>query len=85
MGSAMTRTTTGRAFGAALVSVLAASQAWAAEPGQVFTFFQAEQLEYRTGNGRDGLTWDAQGWIGDDDDKIRFKTEGEKPNAGKLE
>ena len=73
------------AAGAALVSILAASPAWAAEPGEIFTFFQAEQLEYRTGTGKDGLAWDAQGWVGNDDHKLWLKTEGEKPNAGKLE
>ncbi|MSO85557.1 MAG: copper resistance protein B [Rhodospirillales bacterium] len=73
------------ALGAALVSALAAGRAWAAEPGQIFTFFQAEQLEYRTGTGKDGLNWDAQGWVGNDDHKLWFKTEGEKPNEGKLE
>ncbi len=81
----MTRTTTGRALAAALVSLLTANHAGAAEPGQVFTFFQAEQLEYRTGNGRDGLNWDAQGWVGNDDHKLWLKTEGEKPTEGKLE
>ena len=81
----MTDKTTGRILGAALVSILAANPAGAAEPGQVFTFFQAEQLEYRTGNGKDGLNWEAGGWVGNDDHKVRLKTEGEKPTEGKLE
>lgn len=74
-----------RVFGAALASILVSNQVGAAEPGQIFTFFQAEQLEYRTGTGKDGLAWDAQGWIGNDDHKVWFKSEGEKPNEGKLE
>ncbi len=85
----MTREATGCFLGAALVSLLipalAANPAGAAEPGQVFTVFQAEQLEYRTGNGKDGFNWEAGGWVGNDDHKVRFKTEGEKPTEGKLE
>ncbi len=73
------------ALALALVAAVAVAPAESAEPGQIFTFFQAEQLEYRSGTGRDGLAWDAEGWIGTDDDKFRFKTEGEKPNGGKLE
>jgi len=59
--------------------------AQSAEPGQLFTFFQAEQLEYRANNGQDSLNWDAQGWIGNDDHKAWLKTEGEKPTDGRLE
>jgi copper resistance protein B len=81
----MTRTASGRALAVAFVFVLGPMPAGAAEPGQVFTFFQAEQLEYRTGSGKDGLAWDAQGWVGNDDHKLWLKTEGEKPNSGKLE
>lgn len=81
----MTDNTTIRILGAALASLLAAGQAGAAEPGQVFTVLQAEQLEYRAGNGRDGFNWEAGGWVGNDDHKVRFKTEGEKPTEGKLE
>jgi copper resistance protein B len=70
---------------AALVAVSAAPPARAAEPGQIFTFFQAEQLEYRSGTGSDGFAWEVEGWIGTDDHKARIKAEGEKPNGGKLE
>lgn len=59
--------------------------AQAAEPGQLFTFFQAEQFEYRANDGQDSLNWDAQGWIGNDDHKVWLKTEGEKPTDGQLE
>mgnify|MGYP003393506256 CR=1 FL=1 len=85
MGSVMARKASGWVLGAALAAILAASHARAAEPGQIFTFFQAEQLEYRTGTGKDALNWDAQGWVGNDDHKLWFKTEGEKPNEGRLE
>ena len=44
----------------------------------VFVFTQFELLEYRVSDtGRDELGWDAQGWIGSDDDKFWWKTEGE--------
>ncbi|MEN2980498.1 copper resistance protein B [Tistrella bauzanensis] len=59
--------------------------AQSAEPGQLFTFFQAEQFEYRANDGQDSLNWDAQGWIGNDDHKAWLKTEGEKPTDGQLE
>ncbi|MCA1240810.1 copper resistance protein B [Stappia stellulata] len=56
-----------------------------AEPGQLFTFFQAEQFEYRANDGGGSFNWDAQGWIGTDDHKAWLKTEGEKPTDGRLE
>jgi copper resistance protein B len=44
----------------------------------IFTFTQFELLEYRvTNDGRDELGWDAQGWIGTDDHKFWWKSEGE--------
>lgn len=52
---------------------------------QIFTFFQAEQLEYRFKDGKDSLNWDAQGWIGEDYNKLWIKTEGEKVFGGRLE
>jgi copper resistance protein B len=73
------------ALALALVGAMGAHSSRAAEPGQIFTFVQAEQLEYRSGTGKDALAWDAEGWIGTDDDKLRAKIEGEKPNGGKLE
>ena len=59
--------------------------AQSAEPGQLFTFFQVEQFEYRANDGQDSLNWDAQGWIGNDEYKVWLKTEGEKPTDGRLE
>lgn len=52
---------------------------------EIFTFFQAEQLEYRLTDGKDQLKWDAQGWIGEDYNKLWIKTEGEKVFGGSLE
>jgi copper resistance protein B len=36
-----------------------------------------DQLEWRYGDGTNGLGWDAQGWYGADYNKLWFKTEGE--------
>lgn len=69
----------------ALASFFVFSSAKSAEPGQIFTFFQAEQVEYRVNDGKDSVNWDAQGWMGNDDHKAWLKTEGEKPTDGKLE
>lgn len=52
---------------------------------KIFTFFQAEQLEYRFQDGKDSLNWDAQGWVGEDFNKLWIKTEGEKVFGGDLE
>ena len=68
-----------------LPAVFLFGPAQSAEPGQLFTFFQAEQFEYRANDGHDSLNWDAQGWIGNDDHKAWLKTEGEKPTDGRLE
>ena len=44
----------------------------------VFNFTQFELLEYRLSDtGRDELGWDAQGWIGTDDHKFWWKSEGD--------
>jgi len=68
-----------------LAVVFGGAHAQAMEPGQPFGRFLAEQLEYRTGDGESGVNWDAEAWIGNDDHKAWFKTEGEKPTDGKLE
>lgn len=52
---------------------------------RIFTFFQAEQLEYRLSDGKDRLNWDAQGWIGGDYNKLWLKTEGETVFDGGIE
>lgn len=69
-----------------LLAALLSGAARAAEmDDRIFTFFQAEKLEYRLGDGDDSLHWDAQGWIGDDYNKVWLKTEGEKVFDGDLE
>ena len=52
---------------------------------QIFVFFQAEELEYREGDGEQSYNWDAQGWVGEDFNKLWFKTEGEKIDGGEFE
>ena len=55
------------------------------EEATIFTFFEAEQLEYRSGRGNDRFSWDAQGWIGGDYDKLWFKTQGDRVIDGSLQ
>lgn len=52
---------------------------------EIQTLFLVDQLEYRASDGTDTVAWDVTGWIGNDDHKLAFKSEGEKPVAGKLE
>lgn len=44
----------------------------------IYTFFQVEELEYRAGND-DAISWDVNAWIGNDDYRLAFKSEGAKP------
>ncbi|MBL4698056.1 MAG: copper resistance protein B [Phycisphaerales bacterium] len=57
-------------------------------PTLIFTFF--EQLEFRSSDDQpDQFAWDAQGWIGNDDHKFWWKSEGaaapDGPNDGDME
>jgi len=56
----------------------------AAEGGEVFTFFQADKLEYRSGD-EDAWAWEAQGWVGGDFNKLWLKAAGEKIDGGDFE
>lgn len=69
---------------AALLTISGAASA-AEMDDHIFTFFQAEQLEYRLADGKDRLKWDAQAWVGEDYNKLWIKTEGEKEFGGHLE
>lgn len=51
----------------------------------MFSSVQIEQFEYRSGEGEDTFAWDAQAWLGTDDNKAWFKTEGENPLDDSLE
>lgn len=70
---------------AALAVLIMATPSQAQDHAAVFTYLEVEQLEYRLARGANTLHWDAQGWIGNDDHKAWFKTEGEHPRRGKLE
>ena len=43
-----------------------------------------DQLEYTNGNGAHGMSWEAEGWYGNDSNKLWLRTEGDR-NRGKLE
>ena len=47
------------------------------EDDAIFTFFKAEKLEYQRDNNDSYFVWDAEGWIGEDKNKLWLKTEGE--------
>ena len=48
-----------------------------AHGGMAVSMFLADRLEYRAGEGRDGFSWDVQGWYGGDYDKLWLKSEAE--------
>lgn len=71
---------------AAGVFAAAAIPAAAAEgDDDILTFFEVERLEYRAQAGRDAWAWDAEGWIGEDYNKLWIKTEGVKPVGADTE
>ena len=47
---------------------------------QIYTFVTAERLEYQSNDGDSLTAWEGQGWIGGDEQKLWFKTEGEYEN-----
>ncbi len=63
-----------------LAPVLHAEEDWPRlRLGQhVYSLLLFDQLEYRSNEGPDTFTWDAQGWIGGDYNKLWFKTEGDQ-------
>ncbi len=53
---------------------------------RIFTYVQAEQLEYRVVNdGSDRLSWDVRAWVGGDYDRLFFKTQGDDPIDGSVD
>jgi copper resistance protein B len=44
---------------------------------QLFTLVKIDQLEYRSQDGNDIVSWEGQGRVGNDDHKLALKTEGE--------
>lgn len=51
------------------------------EDDPVLTMFMLEQLELHDAEDSNPLTWEAEGWIGKDLNKLWFKTEGERVNG----
>ena len=74
--------------GVLAVTVLVASSGVVKAAGlddTIFTNLEVEQLEYRAGDGADIVAWDVNAWIGNDDHRLAFKSEGENPVGKKLE
>ena len=68
------------------VTSLAAAPPAQPHGDQIFTYVQAEQLEYRiANNGSDTLAWDVRGWVGGDYNRIWFKTQGDDGIDGPVE
>ena len=47
----------------------------------IFTYVLFDQLEWQTGDGVSGLSWDNRGWIGGDINRFWFRTEGESEDG----
>lgn len=43
---------------------------------EIFAVFRGDRFEYQTGEGNDILLWDVQAWVGEDYNKLWFKSEG---------
>jgi copper resistance protein B len=57
-----------------------------ATSGGVHSMWMFDRLEHQSGGIVDALLWDAQGWIGGDENKFWLKSEGEYSfDAGELE
>lgn len=52
---------------------------------QVFPYLLIDRLEYRSQKGQDLRTWDMQGWIGGDYEKLWLKSEGEATVGGRTQ
>ncbi|MDQ3563790.1 MAG: copper resistance protein B [Pseudomonadota bacterium] len=68
------------------VTGLAAAPPVQPHADQIFTYVQAEQLEYRiASNGSGTLAWDVRGWAGGDYNRVWFKTQGDNRIGGPVE
>ena len=47
-------------------------------------FVLFDQLEWQTGNGSDAFSWDTKGWVGQDRNRLWFRTEGDR-SGGRTE
>ena len=63
--------------GAALLSLLAVPAQAEKMDDDLFTLIKIDQLEYRNQDGNDLIVWEGQGRIGNDENKLTLKTEGE--------
>ena len=69
-----------------VTSVAAATPLAQPHGDQIFTYVQAEQLEYRVADdGSDTLSWDVRGWVGGDYNRLWFKTQGDHRIDGPVE
>ncbi|MFZ5862492.1 MAG: copper resistance protein B [Nitrospirota bacterium] len=73
------------AAGVLFATAVLVGRAHAVEEGEahLFTYLQADQLEYRLG-GEDTFSWDIRGWIGGDFRKLWVKTQGDDVLDGDL-
>jgi copper resistance protein B len=44
-------------------------------------FVLFDQLEWQTGSGSDGFSWDTKGWVGQDRNRFWFRTEGDRADG----
>ncbi|WP_343211373.1 copper resistance protein B (plasmid) [Aliisedimentitalea scapharcae] len=71
---------------AALAGAMAMAWALPTQAEQLIYGFQAEQLEYRQGDGEDSFVWDFDALIGTDEQKLVWRSEGERvQGAGGFE
>ncbi|MGH2669147.1 MAG: copper resistance protein B [bacterium] len=68
------------------VTSLAAAPPAQPHGDQIFTYVQAEQLEYRAATeGSDTFSWDVRGWAGGDYNRIWFKAQGDDRIDGPVD
>jgi copper resistance protein B len=56
----------------------------AGEESPFLAYIEADEFEYRAGDGDGAFAWDVQGWAGGDYNKVWFKTRGDAPFEGSL-
>lgn len=54
----------------------------AAHDRAINAFVLVDQLEWRSGRGADGPTWNGSGWVGGDVNRVWFRSEGESEGSG---
>jgi copper resistance protein B len=56
-------------------------QGHAAHDTSINYFVLFDQLEWQTGSGSDAFSWDTKGWVGQDLNRLWFRTEGDRPDG----